>query len=142
MIVVLLEVADNTRVPTALSTSVMVSVNAPVVPPSAMTWSASVAMVGASFTAVTVTSKLVVTGGLTPSLTDTVMATGPPFWFAAGTMVIVLLGPDVPKEMLLALLGIIPTSSEVAERTKSIIASSGSVIVKTSTPVVPSSLIT
>ena len=94
---------------------------------------------GASFTGVTVTSKVSFVV-VVPSLTVTVIVTGPPFWFAAGTAAIVQLPPPRFTKVRLPL-GISVVSLLTAVTVKAPAAVSTSLTVKGSAPVVPSSAI-
>src|SRR6266403_1108611 len=129
------EVPLTLRSPITLSMSPMVKLNAPVVPSSAMLWSAMLVMVGASLTAVTVTKNEVVVVA-DPSVTLSVMVVAP-LALAAGVTVTVRLAP----------LGLITTfalgtrtvSDELPLTINVPIGLSISPMVKLSAPVVPSS---
>src|SRR6266436_6299116 len=85
------EVPVTLRSPITLSMSPMVKLNAPVVPSSAIVWSAMPVMVGGSLTAVTVTKNEVVVVAA-PSVTLSVMVVAP-LALAAGVTVTVRLAP-------------------------------------------------
>src|SRR5882762_7024644 len=129
------ELPVTLRSPIRLSMSPMVKLNAPVVPSSAIVWSATLVMVGASLTAVTVTKNEVVVMS-DPSVTLNVMVVVP-LASAAGVTVTVRLAP----------LGLITTfalgtrtvSDELPLTLRSPIGLSISPMVKLSVPVVPSS---
>src|SRR2546426_967107 len=89
----------NVRLPTGVSTSPTVKLNGPVELFTLIVWFAMLDIVGASFTALTVTTKLVL-ALYCPSPTVTVIV-AVPLWLAAGLTVTVRLAPDPPKTMLL-----------------------------------------
>src|SRR6267378_376252 len=129
------EVPLTLRSPITLSMSPMVKLNAPVVPSSAMIWSAMLVMVGASLTAVTVTKNEVVVVA-DPSVTLSVMVVAP-LALAAGVTVTVRLAPL--GLMTTFALGTRAVSDEVPLTLRSPIRLSMSPMVKLKAPVVPSS---
>src|SRR5882762_3662043 len=123
------------RSPITLSMPPMVKLNAPVVPSSAMIWSAMLVMVGASLTAVTVTKNEVVVVA-DPSVTLSVMVVAP-LALAAGVTVTVRLAPL--GLMTTFALGTRAVSDELPLTLRSPITLSMSPMVKLNAPVVPSS---
>src|SRR5438093_10562192 len=79
------ELPLNVRLPAAVSTSPTVKPIGPTAVPAAVLWSAMFEIVGGSFTAFTVKTKLSVALNC-PSLTVTVID-AVPFWFCAGLTV-------------------------------------------------------
>src|SRR5882672_136738 len=131
------EVPLTLRSPITLSMSPMVKLNAPVVPSSAMIWSAMLVILGASLTAVTVTKNEVVVAA-DPSVTLSVMVVAP-LALAAGVTVTVRLAPL--GLMTTFSLGTRAVSDEVPLTLRSPITLSMSPMVKLNAPVVPSSAI-
>src|SRR6266403_1497871 len=129
------DVPVTLRSPIRLSMSPMVKLKAPVVPSSAMVWSATLVMVGASLTAVTVTKNEVVVVA-DPSVTLSVMVVAP-LALAAGVTVTVRLAPL--GLMTTFALGTRAVSDEVPLTVRSPITLSMSPMVKLNAPVVPSS---
>ena len=89
----------SVRLPPVVATSPIVKLNGPVVAPTLIVWFGMPVIVGASFTAVTVTTKFVLTT-YCPSLTLTVIV-AVPLWLVAGLTVTVRFAPDPPNTMLL-----------------------------------------
>src|SRR6266511_3277723 len=92
------ELPLTVRLPAAVSTSPTVKLIAPVWVSSLIVWLARFEIVGASFTALTVSPKLVFVLDC-PSLTVSVIV-AEPFWLVAGVTVTVRLAPLPPKTML------------------------------------------
>src|SRR6267378_3482444 len=129
------ELPVTLRSPIRLSMSPMVKLNPPVVPSSAIVWSATLVMVGASLTAVTGTKNEVVVMS-DPSVTLSVMVVAP-LALAAGVTVTVRLAPLPPITTFA--LGTRAVSDEVPLTLRSLIRLSISPMVKLKAPVVPSS---
>ncbi len=115
----------------------MVNATAPVVPSSLTLRSAMLLMVGRSFTAVTVSTKLSLAVSA-PSDTCTVMV-AVPLWFAAGFTVTVRLPPEPPNVMF-------PTGTrvgllELPDTVREVTAVSTSAMVNAKAPVLVSSAI-
>ena len=83
------------RLAAAVSTSPIVNASGPVVAPTLIVWFAMPVIVGASLTALTVTTKLLVTV-YCPSLTPTVIV-AVPLWLVAGLTVTVRFAPLPPE---------------------------------------------
>jgi hypothetical protein len=133
----LLEVAATPRLPGAVSTSPTVKASAAVAVPLSVVWLAIAAMVGTSFTAVTVRTKvsLVV---VVPSFTVTVIVAVPNS-FSAGVAVSVREAPVPPKTRFA--LGMSVVFEEVAVTVRAAAAVSTSPIVKARAAVAVSSAV-
>ena len=91
------ELPLNVKLPAAVSTSPTVKPIGPAAVPTAVLWSAIFDMVGGSFTALTVNTKLALALNC-PSLTVTVIV-AVAFWLGAGLTVTVRFAPEPPKTM-------------------------------------------
>ena len=129
------DVAATVSEPAAVSTSLIVKTSAPVALSSAMLVSAMSVIVGTSFTASTVTTKVSLVVAV-PSLTVTVIV-AVPNWLAAGVAVSVRAAPEPPKTRFA--LGISVGSEDVAATVSEPAAVSTSPIVTASAPVALSS---
>src|SRR2546422_236380 len=89
----------NVRLPTGVSTSPTVKLRGPVEVFTLIVWFAMPEIVGASFIALTASTKFVLTL-YCPSLTPTVIV-AVPYWLAAGLTVTVRFEPEPPNTMLL-----------------------------------------
>src|SRR6266516_4115978 len=92
------EIPLNIKLPAAVSASPTVNPIGPTAAPAAVLWFAMLEMVGVSFIAFTVNTKLSLALNC-PSLTVTVIV-AVPLWFDAGLTVTVRFAPEPPKPML------------------------------------------
>src|SRR6266498_571463 len=91
------ELPLNVKLPAAVSTSPTVKPIGPTAVPAAVLWSAMFEIVGGSFTAFTVNTKLSLALNC-PSLTVTVIV-AVPFWLSVGLTVTVRFAPEPPNPM-------------------------------------------
>ncbi len=132
------ELPLTTRSAAAVSMSPTVNANAPVVPSSAIVWSAMSLIVGRSFCEVTVSRNVSTAEPLFASVTVTVIVAVPNA-FASGVTVTVRFAPLPPNTMFA--LGTRAVFDELPVTTRSAAAVSMSPTVNANAPVVPSSAI-